>query len=108
VEADREPGLVGQLLQLDLPEPYTRTIRAAAVCRDRQFPCIWIALSPHAFEPATNRLHGELSGVARDPDTDEAGIGGDISLPESDAARGSQRGAVRNVVGFAAVQSPAN
>src|SRR5215207_9364545 len=37
VDTDREPRLVGELLQLDLQEPHTRTIRAAAICRDRQF-----------------------------------------------------------------------
>src|SRR6266496_2270991 len=30
VDTDDEPGLIGQLLQFDLPEPHSRTIRAAA------------------------------------------------------------------------------
>ena len=71
-DMDRKSRLIGQLLQLDLPEPHTCAIRAAAVRRDRQVSCIRIALSSHAFEPATDRLHGELSRVARDPDADEA------------------------------------
>ena len=51
-----------------------RSRQAAA----RQFTCIGIVLSPHAFEPATDRLHGELGGVAGDPDADESGVGGHI------------------------------
>src|SRR5262252_1610274 len=78
VDVDHEAGLVGQLLQFELPEPHTRTIRAAAVGRDRQLPRLRIALSSHAVEPAADRLHGELGGVAGDPDADEAGIGGHI------------------------------
>ena len=78
VDVDHEPGLVGQLLQFELPEPHPRPIRAAAVRHDRQLPRIRIALSSHAFAPATDRLHSELGGVAGDPDADEAGIGGHI------------------------------
>ena len=40
-----------------------------------------IALSSHAFEPAADRLHGELGSVARNPDADEACIGGHIVHP---------------------------
>src|SRR5215216_1437231 len=46
VDADREPGLIGKLLQLDLPEPHTRTIRAAAVRRDTQFSGLDSAVAP--------------------------------------------------------------
>src|SRR5262245_48391575 len=46
--------------------------------RDRQFSCMRIALSSLAFEPATDRMHGELGSIARDPDADEAGVGGHI------------------------------
>src|SRR5258708_38687395 len=67
VDADHEAGLVGQLLQFELPEAHPRAIRAAAVRSDRQFPCIGIALSSHAFDPAADRLHGALSGAAGDP-----------------------------------------
>src|ERR1700730_11866698 len=66
VDADHESALIGQLLQLDFPEP--RTIRAAAVCRDCQSSCLRIALSSHAFEPATDSTANSavsLVGVAR-------------------------------------------
>src|SRR5215471_18665878 len=56
VDVDFQAGLVGHLLQFELPEPHTRTIRAAAVGRDRQLPRMRIALSSHAVEPAADRL----------------------------------------------------
>ena len=49
--------------------------------RDRQLARLRIALSSHAFEPAADRRHGELGGVAGDPDADEAGVGGHIIHP---------------------------
>ena len=78
VDVDHEPGLVGQLLQLELPQPDPHPIAAAAVGHDHQFPRIRIALSSHVFAPATNRMHSELGGVAGDPDADPPGIGGHI------------------------------
>src|SRR5215470_5975582 len=78
VDVDHKSGLVGELLQFELPEPYPRAIRASAVRRDRQLARIRIAPSSHAFEPAADRLHGELGGVAGDSEADEAGIGGHI------------------------------
>ena len=39
VDLQHKPGFVGELLQLDLPEPHARTIGAAAVRRDRQLAC---------------------------------------------------------------------
>ena len=71
----------GELLQFEFPEPHARPIRAAAVRCDRQFSRLRIALSSHAFEPAADRRHGKLGGVAGDPDADEAGIGGHIIHP---------------------------
>src|SRR5271166_3355414 len=71
---EHKPCLVGELLQLNLPEPHARTVRAAAVRCDRQLLRFWIALAPHPFEPAADCLDGELSRVARNPDTDESGV----------------------------------
>src|SRR5271166_5624671 len=75
---DDEPGLVGELLQLDLPQPHPRSVRAATIGRDRQLSRMGIALPSHAFAPAADRLYSELGRVARDPDADEAGVGGHI------------------------------
>jgi hypothetical protein len=78
VDVDHEPGLIGQLLQFELPQPHPRAVGAAAVRRNRQLSCIRIALLSHALAPATNGLLGKLGRVARDSDADEAGVGGHI------------------------------
>src|SRR5450631_4386126 len=46
VDTKHEPRLVGELLQLDLPQSYARPIRAAAIGRDRQLASLGIALPP--------------------------------------------------------------
>src|SRR6266540_1700712 len=46
VDVEHEPGLVGELLQLDLPQPDARAVRAAAVGGDRQLTRIRITLAP--------------------------------------------------------------
>jgi hypothetical protein len=46
MDMEPEAGLVGELLQLDLPQPDTRSIRAAAIGRDRQFA--WLSGSARA------------------------------------------------------------
>ena len=74
VDVQRKPCLVGELLQLGLPEPHARAVRAAAIRRDRQLMRIWIALASHPAKPAADRLDGELGRVAGDPDADESGI----------------------------------
>src|SRR5438874_12324209 len=75
VDTKHETGLVGELLQLYLPQPHARSVRAAAVRRDRQRARLGIALPPHALEPTADRLHGKLGRVAGDADADEAGVG---------------------------------
>src|ERR1700688_2983880 len=37
MDENPRPGFVGELLQFELPEPHPLPVRAAAVCRDRQF-----------------------------------------------------------------------
>src|SRR5216110_2194307 len=44
---EREPGVVGELLQLQFPQPRARRVRAFAVGRDRQLTSVRIALPPH-------------------------------------------------------------
>src|SRR6476646_378594 len=78
MDVERKPRLVGELLQLGLPEPHAGPVRAAAVRRDRQLFHARITRVPHALEPGADRCHGELGRVGRDPDTDKAFVGGDI------------------------------
>jgi hypothetical protein len=56
---------IGELLQLDLPQPHARSIRAAAV--GGQLTRVGVALAPHPVEPAEDRGDGELSRVAVPP-----------------------------------------
>jgi ribosomal protein S18 acetylase RimI-like enzyme len=78
MDMEPEAGLVGELLQLDLQQPDTRSIRAAAIGRDRQFAGFRVALAPHRVEPAAGGGDGELSRVARDPDAHPPGIGANV------------------------------
>ena len=78
VDVEHEPGLVGEPLQLDLPQPDACAIRAAAVGCDRQLTRIRIALAPHAVQPLPDRGDSELCRIARDPDADPACIGADV------------------------------
>src|SRR5271166_4399638 len=66
VDVEHEPGLVGEPLQLDLPQPDACAIRAAAVGCDRQLTRIRIALAPHAVQPLPDRGDSELCRIARD------------------------------------------
>ena len=67
MDAQREPGLIGEFLQADLPQPNARAIRAAAVSRDGQLAHVRIACPAHALEPGANGGGRELSGAAGDP-----------------------------------------
>ena len=75
MDVQHQARLVGELLQLDFPEPHARTVRAAAVGRYRQLARLRIALPSHSLEPAADRLHGKLGRVGRNADTDDGGVG---------------------------------
>ena len=76
VDVQHQSRFVGELLQFQFPVPHARAVRAAG---DRQFTYLLVALPSHAIEPAADRLCCELGRIAGDPDTDEAGDGGDIA-----------------------------
>ena len=63
MDVEHEARLVGELLQLDLPQPDTRSIRAATIGRDRQLAGFRIALASHRVEPAADGGDGELSRI---------------------------------------------
>src|SRR5262250_57878 len=75
VDMELEAGGVGELLQLDLPQPHTRTVRPAAVGRDRQLAHLGIALSAHALDPGADRGDSELGGISGDANADEGFVG---------------------------------
>ena len=78
--ADRDGQLefVGQLLQLDLPQPHAIAVAAAAVGGDHQPLGVGIALLAHRPPPAADRVDGEAGGVVIDADADPADIVGDV------------------------------
>src|SRR6266576_5230044 len=67
MDVEHEARLVSELLQLELPQPDARSIRAAAIGRDCQFAGFRVAFAPHRVEPAADGSDGELSRVACDP-----------------------------------------
>src|SRR5207344_717098 len=68
-------------LQFDFPQPNTRSIRAAAIGRDRQLAGIRVALTPHLVEPTTDGGDRKLGRIGVDADTDEAAIGRHVVNP---------------------------
>src|SRR6266851_1843822 len=78
MDVEHEARLVGELLQLDLPQPDTRSIRAAAVGRDRQPAGFRVALAPHRVQPAADGGDGKLSRIACDPDAHPPCIGANV------------------------------
>jgi hypothetical protein len=47
MDVDDEPHRIGEFLQFDFPQPYTRSVRAAAVGCDCQFAGVRITPAPH-------------------------------------------------------------
>src|SRR5512142_904749 len=72
---DPQAGLIGELLQLHLPQPAAPPVGAAPIGRDQQPLRPWIDPAAHVPPPAPQRLHGELGGVVIDSHADPAGVG---------------------------------
>src|ERR1035438_1433123 len=67
---DRGADLVGELLQLGLPEPDARAVGPAGVRGDCQRVSVRVARVAEVLPPAADRAHRELAGVGADPDAD--------------------------------------
>jgi hypothetical protein len=67
-----------RVFAVSLPQPDTRSIRAAAVSRDRQRAGFRVALVSHRVEPAADGGDGKLSRVACDSDTHPPCIGANV------------------------------
>ena len=78
-----QPGLVGELLQLDLPEADAVAVTATAVGGDLQRTSGGVPLAAEVLPPGTNRRDRELGGLGRDPDIDEALVGSDVIDPDT-------------------------
>ena len=74
-----QAGLVGEALQLELPQPDARAVAAAAIGGDQQ-PARRrdSARCPMSLPPAADALDREGGGVVVDADADPALVGGDV------------------------------
>src|SRR3982751_4394011 len=76
--AEGEGGLVGELLQLALPEAQAGTVAAATIGGDEQALCAGMTLAAHATPPAPDAFDGEGCGVVIEADADPSLVGGDV------------------------------
>ena len=65
-DADRDAQLVGQLLQLKLPQPGPITVAATAVGGDEDFTRRTVTLLAQVLPPAAQTVHRKLGGVGTD------------------------------------------
>ena len=77
-DLDLKAGLVGQALQLGLPQPGAVAVGAAAVGGDRQRRGLRVARRAELLPPALDRGDRELGGVVVDPDADPALVVGEV------------------------------
>lgn len=78
---NRNPDLVGRLLQFRLPKPHPTALAATAVGRDHQGRCIRIGLFAHRIPPAANCLDGETGRIVVGPHADPSGVSGHVLDP---------------------------
>ena len=71
---DRDPNLVSQALELQLPQPRSISVAATAVRRDEQLARILVALPAHRVPPTPDAFHRKLRGVGTDPNTDPSAV----------------------------------
>lgn len=64
---DHDTQFVGELLQLNFPEPYPITVTAATIGRDQQALCVRVEWLTHRAPPPADTLNGKLRRVVRDP-----------------------------------------
>jgi len=78
VDGDLKAKLVGQALQLALPQPHPRAVAATAVGGDDQ-PCgAGVARPAHVLPPAAYGLHRERRRVVVHSHADPACVGGQV------------------------------
>src|SRR6266853_4409539 len=73
-DVDRDPDLIGELLEFDLPQPIAPGIAPPAIGRDEDRVGLRIRPLAHLPPPAPDGFHRKLGGVVIDPYTDPAAI----------------------------------
>jgi hypothetical protein len=93
-DRDGEPGLIGELLQLKLPQAQPVAITPAGIGGDEN--ALGPAVDAAAFRPppAADRGNGEGTGIVVGADVDEAGIAADVVDPVRIGARDLRTGEV--------------
>src|SRR2546427_2111661 len=76
-----QPDIIGQLLQLHLPQAVTAPVRAAPISGDQQTLGTRIDGAAHVIPPAPDRFYGELGRIVIDSHTDPARVGHHIIDP---------------------------
>ena len=79
-----EAGLVGEPLELGLPQPAAGAVAAAAVCGDDQAVGGEVACFAHLLPPAADRVDGKGGGVVIDPNAHPTAIRADVIDPVRD------------------------
>ncbi len=77
-DRDLKAGVVGQALQLDLPQADATGVRATAVGGDLQGPGSRVARLAELLPPAADRGDRERRGLLGDPDVHEPVVGADV------------------------------
>jgi hypothetical protein len=77
-DANREAGLVGEFLQLGLPESDAVAVAAAAVGGDLQRAGGGVAFAPQLLPPRVDRRDRKLGGLGGDSDVDEPLVRSDV------------------------------
>ncbi len=67
---NRLANLIGEFLELQLPEATPTAVAAPTVRSDEQTTGRRVSLGAHALPPLTNCGHSELGGIAADADAD--------------------------------------
>ena len=77
-DRDGEPGLIGELLQLEFPQPQPIAVAAAGVGGDEDALRPRIDASAFGSPPSANGGDGKGSGIVIGADIDDAGIASDV------------------------------
>src|SRR3974390_921616 len=83
-DADRDPELIGELLQLDLPQTRAAGVATAAVGGDRQPRRVRVALFAEVLPPGADRCDRERARVVADTHAHVALCGVDVVHPVGD------------------------
>src|ERR1700732_2026777 len=82
-DGDRQAGLVGETLDLALPQAYAVAVAAAAISGNDEGRCLGIACLAEAIPPAANTLDREGCRVGVDADVDPALVVGDVVVRQA-------------------------